>query len=148
MLANGTGRSSKTFVKYPDFRIVLVTMRARTRVRQHRTNARIAVIALPGHIRLHLPHTTMELPAGELLALNRNLPHDVEAIQQSTFLLIISWPASSPNRGLRDPKDHVVEQDDARQIREKMLDKTIADSFPASDPPSTDPAPLADSFAA
>jgi hypothetical protein len=29
-----------------------------------------------------------------------------------------------------------------------MLDKTIADSFPASDPPSTDPAPLADSFAA
>jgi hypothetical protein len=27
-----------------------------------------------------------------------------------------------------------------------MLDKTIADSFPASDPPSTDPAPSADSL--
>jgi hypothetical protein len=27
------------------------------------------------------------------------------------------------------------------------FDKTIADSFPASDPPSTDPAPGADSFA-
>jgi hypothetical protein len=29
-----------------------------------------------------------------------------------------------------------------------MLDKTVADSFPASDPPSSDPAPEFDSFAA
>lgn len=33
------------------------------------------------------------------------------------------------------------------EIRERTLDKTIEDSFPASDPPSTDPAPEKDSFA-
>ncbi|HET7349014.1 MAG TPA: hypothetical protein VFJ10_16880 [Acidobacteriaceae bacterium] len=32
--------------------------------------------------------------------------------------------------------------------REESLDKTIEDSFPASDPPSTDPAPKKDSEAA
>lgn len=30
------------------------------------------------------------------------------------------------------------------KTREESLDKTIADSFPASDPPSTDPAPKKD----
>jgi hypothetical protein len=49
--------------------------------------------------------------------------------------------------GLRDPEDRTVNEQDLIEIREKMLDKTIADSFPASDPPSTDPAPGADSFA-
>jgi hypothetical protein len=48
--------------------------------------------------------------------------------------------------GTRDPEDRSVNQLDQLEIREKMLDKTLADSFPASDPPSTDPAPGFDSF--
>lgn len=35
--------------------------------------------------------------------------------------------------------DHTPEEE--RRIREAALDKTIADSFPASDPPSTVPNP-------
>jgi hemerythrin-like domain-containing protein len=46
----------------------------------------------------------------------------------------------------RDPEDRTVNGDDPSQVREKMLDKTIADSFPASDPPSTEPAPGVDPF--
>jgi len=48
----------------------------------------------------------------------------------------------------RDPEDRSINEHDQGQIREKMLDKTIADSFPASDPPSSNPAPAADPFAA
>jgi len=48
----------------------------------------------------------------------------------------------------RDPEDRPIDARDPTLIREKMLDKTIADSFPASDPPSTNPAPGADPFAA
>jgi len=48
----------------------------------------------------------------------------------------------------RDPEARTVDQSDRGQIREKMLDKTDADSFPASDPPSTIPDPDWDSFAA
>ncbi len=46
----------------------------------------------------------------------------------------------------RDPEDRPVHN--LREIREKMLDKTIADSFPTSDPPSTIPDPDEDSIAA
>jgi hypothetical protein len=49
--------------------------------------------------------------------------------------------------GGRDPEDRVVPSS-PEYIRDKMLDKTIADSFPTSDPPSTIPDPSTDdSFA-
>jgi hypothetical protein len=57
----------------------------------------------------------------------------------------VNYAGSAPQEYFQD---NVADEDNARDLREKMLDKTIADSFPASDPPSTDPAPLADSFAA
>jgi hypothetical protein len=46
----------------------------------------------------------------------------------------------------RDPEDRIVDPGDEQGKREKMLDKTIADSFPASDPPSSLPNPNEDSF--
>jgi hypothetical protein len=42
----------------------------------------------------------------------------------------------------RDPEDR--ETHNREELKEKMLDKTIADSFPTSDPPSTLPDPSAD----
>ena len=49
----------------------------------------------------------------------------------------------------RDPEDRPVDPDDeATQKREKMHDKTLADSFPTSDPPSTIPDPAEDEEAA
>jgi quercetin dioxygenase-like cupin family protein len=86
------GRSAQTLVKYPDLRIVLVSMKASTRLKQHKTDARFAILTLAGHVRLHLPKASIEVPAGELLAVDRGVPHDVEAVRQSTFLLIIAWP--------------------------------------------------------
>ncbi len=47
---------------------------------------------------------------------------------------------------LRDPEDRAVPVGDQAAIREKMLDKTLADSFPASDPPSSLPDPSLDSL--
>ena len=39
----------------------------------------------------------------------------------------------------RDPEDRPAENEE--ELREKMLDKTLADSFPTSDPPSSIPDP-------
>ncbi len=47
----------------------------------------------------------------------------------------------------RDPEDRVIDTLCRHVRKEKMLDKTIADSFPASDPPSSIPDPDEDSFA-
>src|ERR1700682_1965450 len=87
-----TGRSSKTLVKHPDLRIVLIAMRANTRMHEHTAAGRISVHSLNGHIRLHLPERVVDLTAGHLLALDQCVPHDVEAAEDSAFLLTLSWP--------------------------------------------------------
>jgi quercetin dioxygenase-like cupin family protein len=87
-----TGRSSKTLVKYPDLRIVLIAMRANTRMHEHTAAGRISVHSLNGHIRIHLPEQVVDLPVGHLLALDQCVPHDVEASEDSAFLLTLSWP--------------------------------------------------------
>jgi hypothetical protein len=46
---------------------------------------------------------------------------------------------------IRDPEDRTHAPADQRAIREKMFDKTIADSYPASDPASSLPNPSEDS---
>jgi hypothetical protein len=49
---------------------------------------------------------------------------------------------------LRDPEDREIDESDQSERKDKMLDKTVADTFPASDPPSSLPDPDDDSFAA
>jgi quercetin dioxygenase-like cupin family protein len=87
----GTGPSSKTLVKHADLRIVLLAMRKNTCMREHRTAARISVQTLAGHIRLKLPDRVVELSTGQLLVLDQCVPHDVEAEEDSEFLLTLSW---------------------------------------------------------
>ena len=48
----------------------------------------------------------------------------------------------------RDPEDRKVNKNHEEELREKMMDKTLADSYPASDPPSSIPDPAEDDSAA
>src|SRR5512137_2572685 len=97
------GRSSKTLVKYLDLRIVLIAMKANTRMHEHTAAGRISVHSLNGHIRLHLPERVVDLPAGNLLALDQCVSHDVEAFEDSAFLLTLSWP---PGAEIEECKSH------------------------------------------
>lgn len=51
-----------------------------------------------------------------------------------------------PELVTRDPEDRRIDESDVEEKRDKMMDKTIADTFPASDPPSSIPDPDEDSF--
>ena len=86
-------RSAKTFLKNPDVRVVLTALKAGAMVREHRVPGPATVQALSGRISLRLPGQTVELSAGQLIALEGNLPHDVVAIEESAFLVTIAWPA-------------------------------------------------------
>ena len=87
-----TSRNAKTLVKYPDLRIVLIAMKSGTRMEGHKADGSISIQTLTGLLRLHLVDQTVDLPAGCLLTLERALPHDVEAVEDRSFLLTISWP--------------------------------------------------------
>lgn len=85
------GRNSKTLVKHADLRIVLTALKANHYLHEHEAAGSISVHTLAGHIRLHVPGRTFDLPAGCMVALEQELRHDVESLQDSTYLLTIAW---------------------------------------------------------
>ncbi len=85
------GRNAVTLVKHSDLRIVFILMKAGARLQEHHAGARISVHALSGHVQLHLRGETTDLPAGHLLALERDIPHDLEALEESSVLLTLAW---------------------------------------------------------
>lgn len=91
----GAPRSSKTLAKYPDFHVLLVLMKADSRMGTHHVDARISIHVIEGRIRVRLAEEVLEVSSGELVALDYARPHDVEAIEESAFLISISWPGGT-----------------------------------------------------
>jgi quercetin dioxygenase-like cupin family protein len=89
------GQNAKTLVKYEDFRVVLIALKARARLPGHQNKGRISIQTVAGHILVRAQGRTFDLPRGTLLALDQNLPHDVEALEESAFLLTIAWPGGA-----------------------------------------------------
>lgn len=89
------GRSSVTLVGQRDLRVVLISMEANQRMGEHRAEGRIAIQTIAGRICVHLRDRKIDLSAGRLLALQCGQHHDVESLEESAFLLIITWPAES-----------------------------------------------------
>ena len=87
-----TGQNARTLVKHDDFRVVLTALKAGARIPEHRTAGRISIHALSGQIQVKASGRTFRLRAGGLLALDRSVPHEVEALEESAFLLTIAWP--------------------------------------------------------
>ena len=88
-----SGHNAKTLAKYDDFRVVLTALRAHARLPAHQTEGRISIQALRGHLQVRAAGRTFDLRSGTLLTLDRGLPHDVEALEESVLLLTIAWPA-------------------------------------------------------
>lgn len=88
-----SGQNTKTLVKFDDLRIVLIALKARSRIPGHQTEGRISIHTVAGHIQVRAQGRTFDLPSGRLLALDQRLPHDVEALEDSAFILTIAWPA-------------------------------------------------------
>ena len=86
------GHSAVTLVKYPDLRVVLITMRAGARLGEAQAEARLSVQTVRGRATLHLPEGPIGLPVGHLATLERGMTHDVEAHEDSAVLLTLTWP--------------------------------------------------------
>lgn len=95
-----SGQASAILVKEPDLRIVLIRLRSSGRMEQHKASGPISVQPLEGRLRLVLPDESVQLAVGELLVLEPDIPHDVEAMEDSTFLLTIgrtTYPLPEPD---------------------------------------------------
>jgi quercetin dioxygenase-like cupin family protein len=86
-----TGRSSKTLLNSVACGILLIAMKQDTETKEHRVDGRITIQTLVGRLKVKLSDRTIEVPAGQLLMLDRGITHDVRAAEESVFLLTMSW---------------------------------------------------------
>lgn len=86
------GLYSKTLFKKSDFRTVLISMESKAKLKEHHADGTVSVQVLKGRIRIGAEGTVYDLPAGSLLTIGASIKHDVEAAEDSSFLLTISWP--------------------------------------------------------
>ena len=93
------GHNAKTLVKHPDFRVVLIALKAGSRMSEHKTDHCVTIHALEGRLRLHVPGgAPLELAQGELLALEQTVLHDIEALADSVFVLSLGWSTSATTK--------------------------------------------------
>jgi quercetin dioxygenase-like cupin family protein len=85
------GHGATTLIRYPDLRVVQMALKGGTLIREHQTEGRVLVQCISGRLRLDMPEGRAELAAGQVLALERCVPHDLEAMEDSDVLITIAW---------------------------------------------------------
>ena len=85
------GHTARTLVREKDLRVVLVVMKGGGIIKEHRANQTASVHVLSGHVRVRLRDRLVDLPSGRLLVLEAGLPHAVEAMDETAFLLTLGW---------------------------------------------------------
>lgn len=83
------GPSGRTLLKEPDLRIVLMTLKAGGRMEEHSASGPTSIHVLEGVIRVHLPESQADLGPGSLLTMESAVRHEVEALEDSAFLLTL-----------------------------------------------------------
>ena len=92
------GQNAKTLVKYDDFRVVLMALRASSLVPLHKARGRILLHMISGHVLVHALDRTFDLLPGSLLVFDKEVSHDLQAIEESALLLSIVWPGRQETR--------------------------------------------------
>lgn len=67
--------------------ILLLVLKERARLAEHRTKGPIAVHVLSGAVRFSAGSEQVVLSSGSMAALDRNIVHSLEAIEESAVLL-------------------------------------------------------------
>ncbi len=87
------GIARAKLVTYSDLRLTLIYLTPGAQIEEHYNPGRIIVHTVAGHIRMHAAEKVFDLPVGAVLALDRAVPHDVEALEESAVLLTVVPPS-------------------------------------------------------
>ena len=99
-----SGLYSKLLVKANDLRVVLIAMEVGAKMKEHHTDGTITIHVLQGVLCLRVQEKSQDLQCRQILTLAPGIKHDIEARDDSAFLVTISWPTSDtlqslPHRG-------------------------------------------------
>jgi quercetin dioxygenase-like cupin family protein len=85
-------RVSRVVVKTSEARILAVGMAAATEWKEHAAAGRVVVHVIAGRIRMRVGDAISELAAGELVTLEPGQAHDVCALEDAAFVLMVAGP--------------------------------------------------------
>jgi quercetin dioxygenase-like cupin family protein len=89
-------RNAMTLLKGQRLRVVLVAMHAGTVIPSHRADGPISLQVIEGALTCSADAQTVMLRPGQLLTLHAGMPHAVEAIEESVFLLTLATETEYP----------------------------------------------------
>ena len=82
---------ARTLVRAPGLRLVLLALDEGASLAEHRAEAPITLQVLDGRVQLACPGSTLELEAGTVVTLDRDVAHTLHAVTRSSVLLTIAW---------------------------------------------------------
>jgi quercetin dioxygenase-like cupin family protein len=88
------GHSARTLFKKTDFRMVLISMEKGSILKEHHADGTISVQLLKGSIRFTAKGEAHALQPNSVVTLSASIEHEVEALEESAFLLTIAWPTA------------------------------------------------------
>ena len=87
--------AAHTITKQPGMRVVLIALKAGGEMNEHHADAPITLHGLQGRVNLTVGDQTVRLTPGVLVTVAEGLPHRLEAIDESAFLLTIGGGTTS-----------------------------------------------------
>src|SRR5690349_24641486 len=95
-LATNPERTGKTIARLDTLRLTLMSLKAGSTVKQHKTDHEISIQTMFGHVVLHTELARVDLPTGRVAVLQRDVVHDIEAKADSSILITVCISALSP----------------------------------------------------
>ena len=84
-------RNANTLLKEPNARVVLTALRQGAHLQEHQTAGWVVIQTISGRVRLRALGQSVDLPTGHLVTLEPSVAHEVEALEDSVFLLTLAW---------------------------------------------------------
>jgi quercetin dioxygenase-like cupin family protein len=85
-----SGRNAITLTKEPTLRVVLLLLGKGTKMPEHQAAGPLTLHVLSGSVALRTGVSTVEIGAGELIALESATEHELEALDESACLLTLA----------------------------------------------------------
>ena len=88
-----SGRNAITLAKEPALRVVLMLLGKGTKISDHQAAEPLTFHVLTGSVTFRAGARVESLRAGDLIVLESTVPHEVEALEESTCLLTLAGAA-------------------------------------------------------
>jgi len=83
-------RNAITVFKTNGMRLVLIALHAGAEMKTHTADGIISVQVIDGRMKFTANNRSAELSKGQMLALHKGIPHSVQAIEETIFLLTLT----------------------------------------------------------